>query len=81
MDRPRIEQDILGAYGRPDVDFEPVQTIGCVIKPLSSVDRYPLVVKIPQAEMNGGTIGRLVCMYWGRAGARNGYSMNFMQMR
>ncbi|CAE7528101.1 unnamed protein product [Symbiodinium sp. CCMP2592] len=40
MDRPGIDRDILGAYGR-----------------------YPLVIKIPQAEMNGGTIGLRYTQY------------------
>ena len=35
----------------------------CILQFPSAFWRYPLVIKIPQAEMNGGTIGRLVCSH------------------
>ena len=59
MDRPRIEQDILGAYGRLDTWFTWLGTEKRDL--LGLLGRYPLLVKIPQAEMNGGTIGHLAC--------------------
>ena len=62
MDRPGIDRDILGAYGRPAASWIPFEYL-CMLRFLSAFCRYPLVIKIPQAEMNGGTIGRLVCSH------------------
>ena len=74
-------QDILHRTGYPGCLWEATLRKQQAERAAASfhVDRYPLVVKIPLAEMNGGTIGCLGCT-WAPAEWRFGPSRPHFQM-